>query len=143
MKTVIRTADIGDSGAVSEISRDDLGYDCSPDFVREKLKKLDLDREAVFAAESEEGVVGYIHVEKYDTLYSETLANILGFAVRRSCRRKGIGRLLINEAEKWAKSHGAAGLRLNSGAERTDAHSFYRAVGFDSEKQQLRFIKMF
>ena len=143
MKIVIRKANIDDSCAISEISRDDLGYECSPKLVKAKLQKLDLSREAVFAAESDNGVIGYVHVEKYDTLYCETLVNILGLAVRSDSRRNGAGRLLMEAAESWAKEIGAAGVRLNSGESRTDAHSFYRALGYDSQKKQLRFIKKF
>ena len=32
-------------------------------------------------------------------------------------------------------------LRLNSGAQRLEAHRFYRNRGFDNEKDQKRFIK--
>lgn len=32
-------------------------------------------------AEAEGIVAGFIHIEKYDTLYFETMANILGLAV--------------------------------------------------------------
>ena len=46
-------------------------------------------------------------------------------------------------AERWAKEMGAAGVRLNSGAGRTEAHAFYRHIGYTSEKQQLRFLKEF
>ena len=32
-------------------------------------------------------------------------------------------------------------IRLNSGGTRTQAHNFYRNIGFSDEKTQLRFIK--
>ena len=46
------------------------------------------------------------------------------------------------EAEKWAKSIEAVGVRLNSGALRNGAHEFYRAIGYNLEKEQIRFLKM-
>lgn len=143
MELQIRPAVLEDSCAIARISSDELGYDCSSEFVRKKLSGLDLSREAVFVAQSDDCVIGYIHIEKYDTLYFDTLANVLGLAVMESCQRKGAGRQLIDAAEKWAVSIGAAGIRLNSGSTRTDAHKFYRAVGFISEKQQLNFRKSF
>ena len=54
---------------------------------------------------------------------------------------KVIGKKLLSKAEEWAKSKGIAMMRLNSGITRKDAHEFYRNVGFDNEKTQLRFIK--
>lgn len=79
----------------------------------------------------------------YESIYLSPLVNILGLAVRASCRGKGIGRSLMAVAERWAKEMGAAGVRLNSGAGRTEAHAFYRHIGYTSEKQQLRFLKEF
>lgn len=143
MEIAIRKACAADSCAIWEICMEDMGYDCSLELVSSKLQRLDSTHEAVFAAESENRVIGFIHVEKYDTLYLETLANILGLAVRADSRRKGAGHLLMEAAEKWAKEVGAVGIRLNSGAERADAHNFYRSAGFISEKQQLRFMKLF
>lgn len=140
---VVRKANINDGVAIAKISSSDLGYDCTAEFVGKKLERLDKSREAVFVAECNENVIGYIHVEKYDTLYSETLANILGLAVKAERRRMGAGSLLLDAAESWAKDIGAVGVRLNSGGTRLGAHEFYRARGYNSEKQQIRFIKSF
>ena len=143
MGIVIRYANTDDAEAIAVICSEDLGYSCSDTLVRAKLSELDKSREAVFAAELGGSVIGYVHVERYDTLYMETLANILGLAVRNDSRRLGAGRMLIRAAEDWAREHGAVGVRLNSGGQRKEAHAFYRAVGYLSEKEQLRFLKMF
>lgn len=140
---IIRKACIDDCAAIAEISRSDLGYDCTAEFVRAKLQKQDTSRETVFVAVCENEVIGYVHIEKYDTLYSAPLANILGLAVSADNRRNGAGTMLMDAAEVWAKDIGAAGVRLNSGASRLGAHEFYRARGYNSEKQQIRFIKSF
>lgn len=34
-------------------------------------------------------------------------------------------------------------IRLNSGSARKEAHSFYRKIGYNSEKEQIRFMKTF
>ncbi|MGN1303835.1 MAG: GNAT family N-acetyltransferase [Oscillospiraceae bacterium] len=141
MDISIRKACADDAAYISELCKNGLGYDCRAEFVMDKLNKIDLNREAVFAAVFDDKVIGFIHIEKYDTLYFETLVNVLGIAADVHYRRCGIGKKLIAAAELWAKEIGALAIRLNSGASRTQAHSFYRAVGFDSEKQQLRFLK--
>lgn len=61
--------------------------------------------------------------------------------VAEDAKRQGIGSLLIKEAEQWAAQHGIHFIRLNSGGTRADAHKFYRNLGFDNEKEQMRFIK--
>ena len=44
------------------------------------------------------------------------------------------------KVEEWAKSKKKL-IRLNSGGTRTQAHNFYRNIGFSDEKTQLRFMK--
>lgn len=141
MDIVIRKASVDDAAAVAGLCREGLGYDCTDELVQRKLQGLDAKRETVFAAVIDEKVIGFIHIEKYDTLYFDTLVNILGIAVDADYRRCGVGRMLISATENWAKEIGAAAIRLNSGESRTQAHSFYRAVGFNGEKTQLRFLK--
>lgn len=55
--------------------------------------------------------------------------------------KNGIGKSLMAKVEEWAKSKNIKLIRLNSGGTRTQAHNFYRNIGFSDEKTQLRFIK--
>jgi len=137
----IREATIEDAFAICNISCADLGYDCSCEFVSTRISNLDKGREKVFVAEVNGIVAGYIHAEKYQTLYFEPMINILGLAVSSEFRRRGIGRMLLKRAERWANEVGIHKIRLNSGASRKEAHSFYRAMGYSNEKGQIRFIK--
>lgn len=137
----VRKADINDASAICRICTNDLGYECSEEFVLSRLKNIDGSREAVFAAEIDSTVVGYIHAEIYNTLYFQSMVNILGLAVSNDHRRQGIGRALISRAENWGKELGINTVRLNSGNSRKEAHEFYRAMGYDDEKLQIRFLK--
>ena len=138
---IIREATIEDAFAICNISCADLGYDCSCEFVSTRISNLDKGREKVFVAEVNGIVAGYIHAEKYQTLYFEPMINILGLAVSSEFRRRGIGRMLLKCAERWANEVGIHKIRLNSGASRKEAHSFYRAMGYNNENGQIRFIK--
>ena len=138
---IIREATIEDAFAICNISCADLGYDCSCEFVSTRISNLDKGREKVFVAEVNGIVAGYIHAEKYQTLYFEPMINILGLAVSSEFRRRGIGRMLLKHVERWANEVGIHKIRLNSGASRKEAHSFYRAMGYSNEKGQIRFIK--
>lgn len=139
----IREAIIEDYQMIAELSRYDLEYTCEDNLIKTRISNIDKRRERVFVAEFENEVIGYVHVERYETLYSETLVNILGLAVSSRKRRMGAGQLLMSRAEEWAKLIGAVGVRLNSGASRIGAHEFYRAIGYHLEKEQIRFMKMF
>lgn len=137
----IREAGILDAFAICKISCEDLGYQCSNEFVSNRLNNLDKKREIVFVAQIKDTVVGYIHAEKYNTLYFDSMVNILGLAVSADYRRNGVGKALLNHTEKWTKGLGINLVRLNSGITRKGAHVFYRAMGYDNEKEQIRFMK--
>lgn len=137
----IRGALQTDAKAIAEIYNVDLGYETDEKQIFDRLGKIDENREAVFVAETDEKVVGALHIEKYSTLYYKDIANILSLAVRGKHRRGGVGKALISAAESWAKSKNLQEIRLESSMHRKPAHEFYRAMGFDSEKEQIRFLK--
>ena len=137
----IRVASQNDAKAIAEIYNVDLGYETDEKRIFDRLGKIDENREAVFVAETGEKVVGALHIEKYSTLYYKDIANILSLAVNGKHRRGGVGKALISAAENWAKSKNLPEIRLESSMLRKPAHEFYRAMGFDSEKEQIRFLK--
>jgi len=57
---------------------------------------------------------------------------IAAFVVKQSSRKLGIGKLLIEAAEEWAKEQGLHTVVISSGnrAERDAAHAFYQKMGY-------------
>ena len=47
-------------------------------------------------------------------------------------RRRGVGRALMREVERRAREAGCYKLQLVSGARRSQAHLFYKAIGYNS-----------
>lgn len=137
----IREIEPSDAGGIQSICEKDLGYECSLSLVEDKIKSLDKKREQVFVAAINGSIGGFIHVEKYDTLYFETMCNVLGLAVAKDFQKMGLGKNLLTAGENWAKQNGIKCMRVNSGITRVEAHKFYRHLGYESEKEQLRFIK--
>lgn len=138
---IIRNTTKNDASGICKICCDDLGYNCTVDLVEKRLSELDLNREQVFVAEYNSTVIGYVHAERYKTLYFNELVNLLGLAVAKNYRRQGVATELIKHVEHWARDNGIKMIRLNSGSSRKEAHEFYRKLGFDNEKEQIRFIK--
>ena len=141
MDIKIRKVEISDADAIRDISAEGLGYSCDLALVQKKIAGLNEAREAVFVAVVGDGVIGYIHVERYDVLYFETMANILGLSVFKAYHKMGVGKALLFAAENWARQNNIKMMRLNSGINRTDAHGFYEHLGYVSEKDQKRFVK--
>lgn len=141
MEINVKQAVVDDYKEITEICIHDLGYNCSVELVKARLENVDNEREKVFVACVDGKIAGFIHAEKYDALYFEAVVNLLGLAVAQEYRKNGIGRMLLNECESWAKSIGAKYVRANSGSARSDAHIFYRNAGYNNEKMQIRFLK--
>ena len=138
---IIRQAKIEDYKDICKICCDDLGYNCSEELVKERLEGLDKNNERVLVAVYNSEVVGYLHAQIYKTLYFEELINFLGVAVSKEYRNKKVGTKLVNEIENWAKEKGINKVRVNSGFSRKEAHEFYRSLGYNNEKEQIRFLK--
>ena len=59
----------------------------------------------------------------------------------REHRSTGIGRLLVQHAERWAREQGCSVVRLSSSAGRTASHRFYEHLGYANIKTQYAFAK--
>ena len=68
-----------------------------------------------------------------------TTCRITALVVTPTAQGLGIGRQLLKEAERRARSGGAARIELTSGSQRTEAHAFYRACGY--KDSSVRFVK--
>ena len=141
---IIRPANINDAESIQQINLMALGYDFSLADTTTMLSNiLSKPNDIVFAAESNGLVVGYLHGSDYDCTYMPPLKNIMAMTVLEEYRGMGIGRLLLNAVEDWAKNEGCCGVRLISSLYRTEAHKFYLSCGYFDRKDQKNFMKLF
>lgn len=144
LQPVIRNAYIEDVQDIQKINSSAFGYEYGLEETKNRifciLKKPN---DVIFVAEADNCAVGYIHGSDYDCTYSPPLKNILTLGVLEEYRGRGIGRLLIERLEEWAKEDKCAGVRLVSGFNRADAHNFYLHCGYTDRKDQKNFIKLF
>ncbi len=137
----IRPARDRDCEAIAEYSGE-LGYTASAAETRERLLRIGADgNQAVFVAESENAVVGWIHVFESQRIESRPFAEVGGLVVAEGARARGIGRSLMSSAEEWARSRGLERLRARSNVTRSAAHQFYERLGYRSSKRQSCFEK--
>jgi RimJ/RimL family protein N-acetyltransferase len=65
----------------------------------------------------------------------------LGMTVRKSFRRRGVGRALLAEALDWAQRTEFTRVELNVYARNTAAIALYEQAGFELEGRRRRFVK--
>ena len=141
---MIRNAQLIDAAGIQQLNKTAMGYDFPVAETERKLQRALADPgQCVLVAVESEQIVGYIHMEDYDTLYFPHMKNVLALAVDPDCRRRGIASKLLAAGERWARETGATGIRLVSGAEREGAHACYRKAGYEVRKLQKNFRKPF
>lgn len=142
---MIRNIKIEDAEAIQRICNISLGYAVSIETVMKQIQKLseDVNHHYIYVYEDEklQKVVGFVHAEVYESLYSYTGLNILGLAILPEFQGKGIGRRLMQYLELKAKDDSVLFVRLNSADYRVEAHKFYESIGYVCDKTQKRFIK--
>jgi ribosomal protein S18 acetylase RimI-like enzyme len=102
--------------------------------IQEALKQLEADS-AIFVAEETGGTLaGFIHLQtQMDYFNGEKHAYISDVAVDAAFEGKGIGRLLLETAENWARSKDYHLLTLYVFAGNTRAQRLYEKHGFQQE----------
>jgi ribosomal protein S18 acetylase RimI-like enzyme len=141
MGIVFRTARPADAARLVGLV-EELGYPSTLADVEARLARLFARADqAVFVAEEGEDLLGWVHVQEFLSLAGDPTGLVSGLVVDPAARRRGLGRDLMRRAEDWARARGLDSLRLRARAARTDAHAFYRSLGFALAKEQLQFRK--
>ena len=120
----------------------ELGYPCDIADASERISAiLANDRQALVLARRNGAVCGLVALDfMYYLPLGTTTCRVTALVVTPTAQGLGIGRALLKEAERRARVGGAARIELTSGAQRTEAHAFYRACGY--KDSSVRFVKL-
>ena len=143
---MLRDLKATDVEAICVINKEALGYTFSPEETASQLARLSKDSHHFLLGYEDDAsheLLGYVHAEVYESLYSKAGFNILALAVLPQRQGKGIGKALLEGLEQEAKKRGYNFIRLNSADHRLGAHAFYEKVGYTCDKTQKRFIRIF
>ena len=66
---------------------------------------------------------------------------IEGIFVKEELRGTGIGRKLVEFAERWAADKGYTQLASDAELDNTDSHEFHKSVGFEEAGRMVAFVK--
>jgi GNAT superfamily N-acetyltransferase len=137
----IRRAEAADYPAVTALL-EQLGYPSSSHQTIVRMALLaSREDHALFVAEEEGRVTGFIHACTVLRLGSDPFAEIAGLAVDGERRRSGLGRRLVEAAERWAAALGCRTMRVRANVLREEAPGFYALLGYERSKEQTVFTK--
>lgn len=97
----------------------------------------------LFLVESENKVIGFIHLEiaetpNYPSVAAHTFGQIIDLFVLEDYRRKGVGKQLIAAAKQWTVSKNLDYLELQVLGNNPQALEFYQKMGLDVARIILR-----
>jgi GNAT superfamily N-acetyltransferase len=137
----IREAQPRDYARIAELSRQ-LGYPSSTEEIAARLDGMKRSSDhAVFVAQLDEEVAGWLGVYVCRMVEAEPRAEISGLVVDERFRSQRIGWHLLERAERWAGEKGCGVIGLRSNVIRDRAHAFYERHGYKHEKTQKAFRK--
>ena len=140
-KLKIRRARPGDVVRLAELAGE-LGYPTTPAEMKARLRRVKpAANNAIFVAESDGEVIGWIHVGVSYLLEVPLRAEINGLVVGASSRSLGTGARLLEAAEAWARTKKCEGMSVRSNVIRERAHAFYERNGYEHYKTQKAFRK--
>lgn len=153
LKIHIRPVRVEDAGAVLSIQREVVGekdyfiavseeFNKTTEEHQEWIQKIiEHEREAMFVAEIEGKVVGWIVFKSQER---KRMHHTGSFAImlQKDCRNKGIGKLLIHELLRWAEEHPIIEkVSLGTFSTNTRAIELYKKLGFIEEGRKVNEFK--
>ena len=135
----IRRATDADASSIATLLAH-LGYPAEADEVPERLQRLRSAGDEAFVAEIDRATVGLATVHSRAVLHAaRPVVQLTALVVPPEMRGRGVGRALVDEAERWAKTRGADRLVVTTALHRAEAPLFYERIGF--EHTGRRYVK--
>ena len=140
MPVSVRLARISDADPLVRLTAQ-LGYDITLEEASQRLSKALSRTDQRFFIADDGRPVGWLHAGRVEYFESGVCVVINGLVVDSECRGAGVGRLLLQHAEQWAREEGVGIVRVWSSDQRHRAHRFYEREGYEVVKTQLAFVK--
>ena len=141
LEPAIRRATTADAADIARLSQQ-LGYPTTPEQSARRLLEVNRNPEhAVFVAADGEAVIGWVHALIGHSLVADTTAEVAGLVVDEAYRGQRVGRVLLQQVERWAQEQSCIAVRLRSNVVLSRAHAFYQNLGYELTKTSKNFYK--
>lgn len=135
----IRAAKWEDTQAICNLLKQ-MGYPQPLALIQEKFEILHSDpKSQILIAEEEDKVCGFLSLYFIPQIALKgDFAKVCYLCVDENIRSKGVGHLLLQQAEQLARQLGCDRMELHSGEQRTLAHQFYLREGYVDAPKYFR-----
>jgi GNAT superfamily N-acetyltransferase len=126
-----RLATTSDADRIAALFTDE-GYPAGASEILERLERFTPPSSSVVVAESGGDVLGFVAVHLVPRFeHDDCLVRILALVVDPGVRERGLGRLLMAEAERIGRESGASFAEITAGHHRPEARRLYETLGYD------------
>ena len=127
----MRRASAADAERIAALLTDE-GYPAGPSDIVARLERFASPDSVVSVAEHDSEVLGFVAVHLIARFeHGDRLARIVALVVDAGVRERGVGHLLMAEAERIARDGGAAFIEVTAGHHRPEARRLYETIGYD------------
>lgn len=135
----IRSAKSKDTQAICDLLKQ-MGYPQPFALIQEKFEILHNDSNSqILIAEERGKIYGFLSLYFIPQIALQgDFAKICYLCVDENMRSKGVGHLLVKEAEQQARRRGCGRMELHSGMQRPLAHQFYLREGYVEAPKYFR-----
>jgi GNAT superfamily N-acetyltransferase len=127
----LRPATAADAEQIAALFTEE-GYPAGPSDIVARLERFASPYSTVSVADSGGEVLGFVAVHLLPRFeHDDRIARVLALVVDAGVRERGVGHLLMAEAERIATAAGAAFIEVTAGHHRPDARRLYETLGYE------------
>jgi GNAT superfamily N-acetyltransferase len=128
----VRPATEADADRIASLFTDE-GYPAGPSDILERLGRFASPYSQVIVADHEGEVLGFVAIHALPRLeHSDRVLRVMALVVDAGVRDRGVGHLLMGEAERIGREFGAAFSEVTAGHHRPEARRLYEDLGYDA-----------
>ena len=128
----IRPARAADADAIASLFTGE-GYPAGASDIVERLERFDSPYSRVVVADLDGDVLGFLAVHVIPRFeHDDRIVRIVALVVDPRARERGVGHLLMGEAERIGEEVGAAFVEVTAGHHRPEARRLYESLGYDA-----------
>jgi GNAT superfamily N-acetyltransferase len=129
---VLRPATPADSERIAALFTDE-GYPAGPSDIVSRLERFDSPYSRVVVADHDGELLGFVAFHALPRFeHDDRIVRVLALVVDGSARERGVGRLLMDEAERAAREVTAAFVEVTAGHHRAEARHLFESLGYDA-----------
>lgn len=141
MELLIRSPEKNDSESIAQLSNQ-LGYPTDNNEIEQRLEEILNNKDnCVFVVVENKKIIGWIHGFYTRRVESDSFIEIGGLFVDQQNRKKGVGKMLVEQVMNWTKLSNCSKIRVRCNSKRVESHIFYKNIGFSLSKEQKIFDK--